>query len=75
MGGGLPMADAQQEPMQIQSRSSEFPIKEVGIAFDPKEVDQLKKKYPDGLKYKLEPYHELEGDEMRLDLADMIATD
>lgn len=61
--------------MQIQSRSSEVPIKEVGIAFDSKEVERLKKKYPDGLKYKLEPYRELEGDEVRLDLADMIASD
>ena len=33
----------------------------------------MKAKYPDGLPYKLQPYCELEGDENRLDLANLQA--
>jgi len=33
---------------------------------------EVKAKYPDGLKYKLEPYNPLEGDENRLDIAHLV---
>lgn len=35
----------------------------------------MKAKYPNGLKYKPQPFSAPEGDEVRLDLADLVAAD
>lgn len=50
---------------QIDSRSKQV--------YNAEEIDALKKRYPNGLKYRLEPFQEKVGDENRLDLANFFA--
>lgn len=53
----------------------EVPLQAKSQVYDAEEIDSLKKQYPDGLKYKLEPYVALEADEKRLDGADLVEED
>lgn len=43
--------------------------------YDAAVIESLKAKYPDGLKYKVEPHRAKEGDEKRLDLTDLVEGD
>lgn len=65
---------------QIDSREHLKKPKEEEISrseqvYNAEEIDALKMRHPNGLKYRLEPFQEKVGDENRLDLAHMIEGD